>query len=562
MVTMPTLSLLYLDNDDYAYKSYSSQIQEHWSDLYGYRPSIEHVNTIETALGKLAQTPLPYQVLIADLLFPPLDDPGASADRHLPRGLEVVAAGARKQKLLIFAISQGKPDGFPRLGEEAINKGAHLFKFRGELADPLGPGIRGLCKELHELLIRHEILPDDLAFEYDPSEPRLSVIVTEIGKPTLKALAKTALSARGAPERFVARYIAPGMSGAYVLKLEAFQAKRPRANYLLKVSRSRDRLSRELKNYPHGIYSNRLLVRYLPLPDQGISQVGEWFAIAADFEESAKTLRQWLSDRVVGDVDSVLRSLFLKHGLTNGYKENLNPSGASAVDSLFPNDSRSARILDSIEEFGSIVSDSECGGESEWTVKAGELKSLLLKKRFKNFDAKDSTLPCHMCQCHGDLHARNILITDAQGPLLIDTADCGVLHWCADYARLLVDLVVAVYDYGIVSYKWSGMAHWREIVRRMSAGQALPTSGDSSRDKKNKKVRAAITWLVDNRREICPAIASDDDFRAREWELQLAVGIELLRASYRVDLTTPKRVLGLLSGYAILVEASATRQQS
>ena len=51
--------------------------------------------------------------------------------------------------------------------------------------------------------------------------------------------------------------------------------------------------------------------------------------------------------------------------------------------------------------------------------------------------------------------------------------------------------------------------------------------------------------MTDNISKVCPAIETTEKLKERLWELQLALGVEFMRGSYRQDLTPPKRVLGL-----------------
>ena len=176
---------------------------------------------------------------------------------------------------------------------------------------------------------------------------------------------------------------------------------------------------------------------------------------------------------------------------------------------------------------------------------ASRLNRYLLYQQLGVRNANETPTECFVCQCHGDLHSRNILVSTVSPPtpIIIDWSDYEASHWAVDYARLLVDLLLSAYDAGPVSYEWSHIARWRELARGVVAGNVLPDDGHDS----NRLVRTAVNWMITNIGAACPAVESVQDLNARRWEWQLALAVEFMRGGYSLGLTTPKRVFALLA---------------
>jgi Phosphotransferase enzyme family len=570
---MDTIQALFLDNDDDAFETYSRHMKFYWRQLFKSEINFTHEKTIEGALAELELPENKYQLLISDMLFPPMDEPNAPSERHEPRALEVLKIARKKEKLLIVGLSIGSTR-FKRLHEDAVRDGAHLFKYRNEIVSPQGMGIEGFCQEIYGHLLQMEIIKDSVELKYNDKEPKIAYIVSEISVAVLKSLYKQLLEEQGSPEHLEAKYLAPGMSGAFVLKVEAKVPRQPPVSHLLKVSRSKERLLKELRNYPKsGPYSNRLLVQYLGSDKSGIPQVGEWFAIGAVFEPDAKTIRQWLLDKPEpGEIANVMHSLFLGGGLRKGCTTDLGDKGnaLSVVEALSPNLSRQARIHEALEEFKEVIIAPELGGETDWDQKASLITRFLSSQQIGIISAKETPDECYMCLCHGDLHSRNVLVTAEPTPvaIIIDTSEFGIYHWAVDYVRLLVDLVLASYDQGVRSHLWNHIAHWREvaqsIVRLNILSPDLRDGGtqDGTTATTNLSVVTAIQWMTANVANVCPAIENEQDLKIRMWELQLALAVEFMRGSYRLDLTVPKRVFSLLAAYDALLAAEASFKET
>lgn len=561
---MGNIRVLFLDNDKNMFEIFWDNIESNWRDLYEDTLECDFVQTTKEARSRLEMPSETYQIFIADMLFPPLLNPNAEAESHEPLGIEAIKVARKKEKLLIVAISIGSSQGYPNLKDEAIEAGAHIFKYRSELTKRPERAFPDFCEEVHEQLLREGIIPDSVQLEHK-RDPQVDYVIAEVGEKTLKSLYKQVLRGKILPETIRATYLTPGLSGAFVLKMEADQENKPVLRHLLKVARDREILSKEIKNYPGaGVYSSTLLVRYVDMDESKIAQVNNWNAIAAVFEEDAKSLRDWLLLSSNTDkVSSVMSSLFLDGGLSRGYETWDRSIQQCAIVSLSPNGSRRARILTALTNYKNLILHPELGQDPRWKAKDAALTQFLKLKRVKDVSVEEDVESCYRCLSHGDLHSRNVLVTKGGTPkaLIIDTAEFSTYHWATDYARLLVDLLVTIFDYGIRSYQWANIQYWMSLSQAVIGREALPAprgikptvSGES-----NEAVREAIKWLIENLPAVCPAVTSDEDMKRRRWELELCLAVEFMRSAYRVDLTDPKRIFALRSSYSAVSAAESS----
>ena len=538
---MTDINVLYLEHDDKAFTSYTYGIKGQWKRSFNGEMSIERVVSVEEAKEKLDAEEEKYQVFISDILFPPMATPEESdKSKHVPR-FDAITHASSKKKLLVIGLSAGPNQGQQRLAEDAIKNGAHRAYYIQELF----PGIDIFCEEIHELLEQKGIIPDLINLDYDRDDAPLCHIIYEIGETTLRSLLKQIVPDNIEIEQIKLDYLAPGMSGAFVLQAEVQQAQRLGTTYLFKASTNRKRLSEEIKRCPDvgGAYAERLVVRYL----NKVAEVEEWYAIGTGFLKNTKSFKTWLTEgHKKGEIEGVMRHLFLENGLKEGYgvDRNNQKQPKRAVEALRPNLSRQARIQQAVEELGEVVAAESLGGINNWDTKANLILRYLRSLQIGTRDAKSTPKNCFMCQCHGDLHSRNILVTTNNPaiPIIIDWADFDICHWAADCARLLADMVLAIYDNGISSYEWTHLSQWCTIANSIIEGVKLPLEEDPT----NKSVVYAINWIIENIEEICLATNCDGGRESWLWELQLALAVEFMRGAYRPDLTEPKRVLGLI----------------
>lgn len=556
---MTTIHVLFLDNDKSQFEALKRSMTAYWTDLFNETLFFKYVQKIEDAMDALRGAEK-YQMFIADVLFPPMEDPGAKAKEHVDRGFEATRfARQRNEKMLILAISVGKT-AIPDMQELAKNNGAHLFRFRSQMSSTRGAGVEGLCKNLRAEMLNLSIIADPTVLEYNQDDPRLEYIVSEVGESTVKSLYNQILSWPNPPTNLTASYLAPGLSGAFVLQVEARGGTTSPTLHLLKVSQSRERLGREIKNYPaHAPYSNRLLVRYLTPGSGEVAHAGDWFGIGATFEKNAVTMRDWLQQSWPRQtVEAVMHSLFLDNGLTNGYGTDLRKQRPpqKAIAALTSSVSRRARIFVTLDELCAVLLEPEFVDEPNWRDKSDQLKRLVRSGQLVSITMEEMPPDSYACLSHGDLHSQNILVTGTmqRTPILIDTAEFGVHHWTTDYVRLIADLVFGVVDAGVQSYHWKHVATWRGIAASVCNLDVLAeVDGDP-----NLSVKIAINWLIRNVARVCPAFTDHEFGIPRPWELQLALAVEFLRVACHIDLSPPKRVAALLAAHDALVMAETT----
>lgn len=566
---MEQIKCLYLEHDEEAFNRYSKPIRSRWRRIFGSDLEFDRVPTIEEAFEKLCLPDGTYQIFISDLLFPPVHDPNAPFDKHEPRGLEAITEAGKKQKLLVIGLSIGSTESHPGLRNRSLHKGAHLFKYVREIFDPDGSGIVSFCQEIHHHLLQLEIIQDQIKLEYDSYDPTISYIIHEVGEGVLKSLYSSVVGDEVNARELHVTHLAPGMSGAFVLKITATEPQRPCAHHLLKISRSKERLKSEITNYPRpGTYSSRLLVNYLSYDPSHVAQVGEWHAIGARFEIDTMPMLEWLREADRGsDVGELMRSIFLNGGLRNGYSDIAHPDNPQpVVKALNPNLSRQSRICVALEELDAVVRAPSLGGDKEWKGKADALRRYLKSQQIGKIGAEETPRKSVMYQCHGDLHLRNVLVTKMKPyvAIIIDTSDFGVYHWASDYARLLVDLILSGYDRGIPSYQWKRIAHWRKIAEAVIRLQQLPSESgddlteDQEESSDNQITRATMTWMIENIGDVCTLVADKKEPQRKLWELQLAFSVEFMRGSYRLDVTAPKQVLALQAAYDAISAAESS----
>jgi hypothetical protein len=374
--------------------------------------------------------------------------------------------------------------------------------------------------------------------------------MSSITEETVKALVVKVLNTDRI-EKIGVSYVAPGASGAIPLRIHVHRPTNVVEGFLLKVSKDRDRLKRELANVPLSEYGSRLIVKYLQPNDASPAESNGWSAIASVFEDDAVTFQAWLHRQPSPqEVDSVLALLF-KDGLSRAYSG--TRTQAAVISFLTRHLSRVARISEAVEKLHDVISDPELGGIPDWTAQEKVVK-MFLKGHLGSSDVQGLPNEYYQCQCHGDLHCRNVLVTTTSppGPLIIDAAEFGLYHWATDYARFAVDILLSSYDLGSDAYKWNHLSNWRKVANQLINLEPLEADDDHAAS------RAALNYLIKNVSLICPQM-SDAMINRHKWELQLVLAMEFLRGSYRTEVTDPKKVLGIVACHDALQAAQAWR---
>lgn len=546
--TTQIIHCLYLEDDPESRETYKDLIELAWeSQKTTIHLNVHVVPSPDKAVQELRLNPQKYGLFIADLLF----GPKGQDDRGL---VAIEAAKQVNPEIAVLAFSV--TDKFP-LVNKAKAKGADEFFSKLELAEEseaiisLGATmVRILSKSQPELIpftpIKEESYKNDL---------QLAAVMEGIGPDIVSRLAAKILGKEC--EEVIPFFVRSGLSGAYVIRLDCRLAVDEQCPYLvesllLKLSRDEKLISSELSKiediraFPTGTF--------IPFAEEKVVSSGEWFAIAVDYK-NAQTFLDWLINKDVSFdiIEGSLRALFLGDGLRSVYtrfrrRNDVNP--ASFIWETMLNASRRARIGLAWEEFAGLARTH--GGLDDGPRQMVE--SFIRSKRVDDIDEEMVYLGTSVCTSHGDLHGRNILIDENNRANLIDPANIGSLHWAADLARLMVDLMVSGWDHGDKSHEWNNMNAWLHLSRSLLIGEiAKPSSDDHS---SNARVNAALKWLRDNLFEIHKVENQTDK---PEWEFRLALAVEFMRASYRQqDLPSPKRVFGLISACEALRAASSS----
>lgn len=293
---------------------------------------------------------------------------------------------------------------------------------------------------------------------------KLDALIETVGHENLVNLARDA-----APEceRYQAHYVAPGYSGAVVLRLTGTKLNSTASdfNILLKCSRDKAKLEVELRRCPRQKEPSSIIyvlpeAEHLTDPPTIYHRNG-WFASAWAFRDDAQTFLSWITKRRGGvdKVEEVMSTLFIT-GLNKDYRRGTTHDGRSGVESLSPNVLGRFRIINSITLLKTLLQ--RILKDPNLDVKEVEQflnDEVICGKPFNK--VKSGT---YECICHGDLHSRNILITERNQPLLIDPARRKTRNWASDVARLCADVWVSAWDFGLESHLWDQLAIWRENI--------------------------------------------------------------------------------------------------
>ncbi|WP_143780649.1 hypothetical protein [Ornithinimicrobium sp. CNJ-824] len=110
------------------------------------------------------------------MFFPPEDDPGAAAEDHVPRGLDVIQVGHRRGAVVV-GLSIGNVNRFPDLENDAKNAGAHLFAYRQKIQDPTKYGWAHFSQDIADLVDVQYRVGDDRASGVSASSDHILVFV-------------------------------------------------------------------------------------------------------------------------------------------------------------------------------------------------------------------------------------------------------------------------------------------------------------------------------------------------------------------------------------------------
>jgi CheY-like chemotaxis protein len=546
---MNTLKCLYLEDDKDDLREWKGWIKDSWDEMETHVPIvIDTIDSPEDVAPKLTDAKEAYHLLIADVFIAKKNQKTTN-----PLGLRATKQAREKHpNIAIIALTVGAVG----MEETAILEGK-ADKYITKTYLRTHPTSKRLGEAILEALRMHgheptPLKPDTLAV-VEPSLP-LETLLNTIGRDNILNFCHRIIK-RPLKEVKV-WYMRAGLSGASVLRadceilVEVGHAPEYR-KLLLKISRDQTGLVNELEK-DINMFPDSLFV---PFVKDIIVFSGGWYCIAAIFKHGSKTLIDWLCKNDVdkATIEKTMALLFSSHKLQHVYK-NVAYRGNERPVTILWNiaASRAARIDQSLNDLEALARKHDPSNLFEGLVITRFIGSA---KRVCDLDENQFPLGTAVCWSHGDLHGRNILIDELGEPLLIDRANVEEMHWAADLARLVVDIIISGWDGGNDSHEWDKMLDWCELITFFVEGTPLrsqPTSGV------NYRVYCALYWLKESLSQIHPSTSA---LPKRDWEFKLALGVEFMRASYRVlELPSPKRVLGLYGACVALRAAEKAFQ--
>ena len=384
-----------------------------------------------------------------------------------------------------------------------------------------------------------------------------------IGESNLSAIANY-FCLNSTAQKVMLSSLKPGLSGADVLlaRYTSDEVDLGKKGVLLKISNHPNALKQEYERFDKHVktqqeFSSRLIVDFLNVAQP--FYVGGWYALAGHFEHGASTLVRWLvkSAPAPQTVEAVLADLFLSGGgLFETYTSTCKQTDGepiTAITSKMLTPNRKMRIESSLEELAPLIRKYLPTDLSlvQRLIDLGELGSV---------SRSSIAQRCNWSIQHGDLHASNILIASSgprdrlkHRPKVIDYANISMLPWPLDIVRTLVDLAVSGIDDGVEGHEWTSLKGWQRIIDVLTLSPK-PSGDGRVPEGKRSAPWVAVRWMCAN---IFNIVGVEDMPQARA-EYLLALGIELMRTSYRKEeLPPPKRALGLIAAAIALATSEA-----
>jgi hypothetical protein len=400
----------------------------------------------------------------------------------------------------------------------------------------------------------------------------LESTIEAVSKRRMKQFAWRLLGAEAAEA--LLGYVAPGLSGSAVVSL-----RERHLSLLMKLSKNESVLREELARIP-GV-GEPLRESFPAFRSELVSCTDRiWHASAAAFFEGGRTLLDYLrlggsdaSKPMERTFDALGKAYQVEFGSGERPYGRMEPLSERLYDAVFPSKSRSARISLALTELAPLVA--EVVG-----VDVAAILAMLNGFLSEGFEPREGQTPwrealqkrpIHPIYClgHGDLHARNILVS-ARGDefRLVDPAECGAHFWPYDMARLTVDLIASGWDRPLEPgeadparvrqlYDLASISGWRQLCRMVvsDSPDSIRGAAESMKPSEppNQGLLDAIVWLREHLEELHPGrTLSEHKGGDPGWQFQLSMAVEFMRVAYRQELPVTKRVLGLAAAYDTL----------
>lgn len=330
-----------------------------------------------------------------------------------------------------------------------------------------------------------------------------------------------------------------GYSGAMLFKLIL-----DNTEYILKASNKVKELENELEkaknhyqDFPPRFFN------YIN-PKSFYSADSKVMGILIKYIEGSKTLFDTIckSEDFEGEVKPLLKKIFTDEFCLKGHYST-QKGEESHWSSIFEKISEKYSLVDDAIDKLSFISPKLKTFRSVIKIFV-EIHTFDKIEKHKQYNKKQSVL------CHGDLHAKNIII-QGDFPFLIDTGGIKYDYWCSDICRLIVNLFITGFHNDDRKYY-----DINSIEEDIEVAKKIIDQENIVEDDINDNFIHSINWLISN----CEDIYGDLYDR---FEYQLGLMKEFLQVSYRVD-TIPhsKRAIALWAAYECLLSANRTIEAS
>jgi DNA-binding NarL/FixJ family response regulator len=532
---MSELKCLFLEHDENEIDDLLQHLQDAWVEANPAVP-IRIVIKRTPKDGREALLDQSFQLLVADLWFPA----GEGKDDRLAGVYFIESARKAYPQLAIIALSGAKDEEKAKAtiaGADALISKKDVFGSGEAIKKMAAVMVRVLREHGHKALFAPSVL-----LEFSSSDWRTAAVVESIGRERIVALLAQLMKIQKIRlERVEVHHIGSGWSGAFVIGarchvlMQLPNQSAPTKGMIpvvLKVARDGAALEDEL------VATERISEVapgvIVPFPTRKVAEDEGWFGIASSQIAAGKTLFEWLPEATGSIIDEVLGRLFVQSALQNIYH---NYSDADRADEVILTDllrSRRYRVRAAYEGMRTIA--------DRRLVKADRVMLLRVLEERDLAWLGAPEIPTRRCLSHGDLHLRNVLVDPGGTPRLIDSVNARELHWASDLARFAADVIISCWDRDDLEHDWRAFKSWRSVVMALVRNEIfairLP-AGD-----RNEAPLRALKWLASNVMVIHEHVGA-------EWEFHAALAVEFLRASYRADAPSPKRVFGLVAAVAV-----------
>lgn len=155
---MPAIRAAVVDDKEAGYRTVVDNLGLVFRRMFEMEVSFEYFRTVEEILRDLLDRPNHFELIITDLLFPPVFRDDAPESEYDARGLEVIEHAAAIGRIVTVALTIGSLTRHPELQREAEENGADIFRFRTAIVARGGRGWPELASEIHAKLLQKALV--------------------------------------------------------------------------------------------------------------------------------------------------------------------------------------------------------------------------------------------------------------------------------------------------------------------------------------------------------------------------------------------------------------------